>query len=78
MTAAAVGMEDSQAVAVLLRRQRTGVITLMAMLVMPEMRDRRPGRLVPAICSGCAPDELELHHEQQEDEKPTSHWADSK
>lgn len=78
MAAAAIGMENPQPIAVFLRGQRLGAITLMAMLVMTEMNDRRPGRLVPAICSGYAPDELELHHEQQEDEKPTSHGTDSK
>lgn len=52
---------------------------MMAMLVMAEMSGRHPGRLVPAICGrGGAPGELELHHEQQGDEKPTSHGADSK
>jgi hypothetical protein len=78
MTATAIGMENSQAVAVFLRGQRPGVIAMMAMLVMAEMSGRHPGRLVPAICGGRAPGELELHHEQQGDEKPTSHGADSK
>lgn len=74
VAAAAIGMGNPQAIAVFVGGR---VIVLMAMLVMPKMRGGCPGRLVPAIRGGGTPDELELHHEQQKDEEPTSHVANS-
>ncbi len=74
MTGAAIGMDNNPlTIAVFFRGWRSRVIALMTMLVMTEMRNWGRRRLVPAICGGGTPDELELHHEQQEDEKPASH-----
>ncbi len=78
MATPTIGMEDPQAIAVFHRSQGSGVIAFMAMLMMSEMLCERSGRLMPAICCGRTPDELELHHEQHEDDQPASHGADSK
>lgn len=77
VTGFAIGMKGARHVGVINRSRGTAVAGLVRMLVMPDMLRASDRGLVPAVHRSPSPCELQRYHDEQENDQPVTHRANS-